>query len=110
VKAVRSWLHFKADLLPASALLPKQDGRTMATTNVAQRLALAVTAPTPETPSLGDRQNSPHSLRHTTALHRLPSGELIDGIARWLGHKSPTTTHQYTEANLAMKAKALARM
>jgi len=31
-------------------------------------------------------------------------------IALWLGHESPTTTHQYTQANLAMKEKALARM
>ena len=32
------------------------------------------------------------------------------GIALWLGHESPTTTHQYTQANLAIKEKALARM
>ena len=43
-------------------------------------------------------------------MHLLQSGEPIDGIALWLGHESPTTTHQYTEANLAMKEKALARM
>ena len=41
---------------------------------------------------------------------QLQSGEPIDGIALWLGHESPTTTHQYTQANLAMKEKALARM
>ena len=28
----------------------------------------------------------------------------------WLGHESPTTTHQYVEANLAMKEKALAKL
>ena len=33
-----------------------------------------------------------------------------DGIALWLGHESPTTTHQYIEADLAMKEKALARL
>lgn len=43
-------------------------------------------------------------------MHLLQSGEPIDGIALWLGHESSTTTHQYTEANLAMKEKALARM
>lgn len=30
-------------------------------------------------------------------------------IALWLGHEGPTTTHQYVEANLAMKEKALAK-
>ena len=43
-------------------------------------------------------------------MHLLQSDEPIEGIALWLGHESPTTTHQYTEANLAMKEKALARM
>ena len=61
-------------------------------------------------PSLRDRQVSPHTIRHTTAMHLLHSGEPIRGIALWLGHERPTTTHQYTAANLAMKEKALARM
>jgi integrase len=43
-------------------------------------------------------------------MHLLQSGEQIDGIALWLGHESPTTTHQYTQANLAMKEKALAKL
>lgn len=110
VKAVRAWLRSNPDLLPASALLPNRDGHTMTRTNVAQRLALAVAAATPKMPSLRDRHISPHTIRHTTAMHLLQSGEPIDGIALWLGHESPTTTHQYTEANLAMKEKALARM
>jgi site-specific recombinase XerD len=110
VKALRSWLRFNPALLPASALLPNRDGLPMTRNNVAQRLALAVAAATPKVPSLRDRHISPHTIRHTTAMHLLQSGEPIDGIALWLGHESPTTTHQYTEANLAMKEKALARM
>lgn len=43
-------------------------------------------------------------------MHPLQSGEPIEGIALRLGHESQTTTHQYTEANLAMKEKVLARM
>ncbi len=110
VKAVRSWLRFNSELLPASALLPNRDGLPMTRTNVAQRLTLAVAAATAAMPSLRDRHISPHTIRHTTAMHLLQSGEPIDGIALWLGHESPTTTHQYIEANLAMKEKALARM
>jgi len=48
--------------------------------------------------------------RHTTAMHLLQSGVDISVIALWLGHDSPTTTHQYVEANVAMKEKALARL
>ena len=43
-------------------------------------------------------------------MHLLQSGEPIEGIALWLGHESPTTTHQYVEASLAMKEKALAKL
>jgi len=49
-------------------------------------------------------------IRHTTAMHLLQSGVDISVIALWLGHESPATTHQYVEADLAMKARALARL
>jgi integrase len=49
-------------------------------------------------------------IRHTTAMHLLQSGVDISVIALWLGHESPTTTHQYVEADLAMKERALARL
>lgn len=110
VQAVRAWLRFNPNLLPESPLLPNRYGHLMTRTNVAQRLALALAAATADMPSLRDRHISPHTIRHTTAMHLLQSGEPIDGIALWLGHESPTTTHQYIEANLAMKEKALARI
>jgi integrase len=31
-------------------------------------------------------------------------------IALWLGHESPSTTHMYVDADLAMKERALARL
>ena len=34
----------------------------------------------------------------------------ISVIALWLGHECPATTHQYVEADLAMKERALARL
>ena len=110
VKAARAWLRLNPGLVSTSALLPNRDGRVMTRANVTQRMALAVAAATPAMPSLRDRRISPHTIRHTTAMHLLQSGEGVDGIALWLGHESPTTTHQYTEANLEMKVKALARL
>lgn len=78
--------------------------------NVTQRLALAVKAGTVAQPQLAKRRISPHIVRHTTAMHLLQSGVGITVIALWLGHESPTTTHQYAEADLAMKERALARL
>ena len=43
-------------------------------------------------------------------MHLLQSGVDISVIALWLGHESPTTTHNYVEADLAMKDRALARL
>ena len=110
VKVIRGWLRFNADLGPTSALLPNRSGEAMTRSNVTQRLALAVQAATCTVPSLAERTVSPHTLRHTTAMHLLQSGVDISVIALWLGHESPTTTHQYVEADLAMKEKALSRL
>lgn len=38
---------------------------------------------------------SPHTIRHTTAMHLLQSGVDIAVIALWLGHEDTATTHIY---------------
>ena len=110
VKQIRAWLRLNPQLQPASALLPNRDGQAMTRGNVTQRLALAVQAATATQPQLAKRSISPHLIRHTTAMHLLQCGVDISVIALWLGHESPTTTHQYVEADLAMKERALGRL
>jgi site-specific recombinase XerD len=110
VKVIRAWLRLNPELGPTSALLPNRGGQAMTRSNVTQRLALAVQAAARSMPSLAGRAISPHTLRHSTAMHLLQSGVGISVIALWLGHESPTTTHQYVEADLAMKEKALSRL
>jgi putative addiction module CopG family antidote len=44
------------------------------------------------------------------ALNLLQSRADPCEIALWLGHESPSTTHMYVEADLAMKERALARL
>ncbi len=60
-------------------------------------------------PSLRDKLISPHTIRHTTAVHLLRAGVDINTIRAWLGHVSLDTTNIYAEVDLEMKAKALAR-
>jgi integrase len=43
-------------------------------------------------------------------MHLLQAGVDISVIALWLGHETPATTHQYIEADLAMKERALAKL
>jgi len=54
--------------------------------NVNKRLALAVNAAAKNIPGLATRHVSPHTIRHTTAMHLLQSGVDISVIALWLGH------------------------
>ena len=107
---IRAWLRLNPQLLPTSALLPNRDGEAMTRDNVAKRLVLAVAAAAKVKVELADRHISPHTIRHTTAMNLLQSGVDISVIALWLGHESPTTTHHYVEADLAMKERALARL
>jgi site-specific recombinase XerD len=110
VLEVRAWLRLNPSLRGEAALIPNRDGQAMSRSNVAQRLALAVSRAAAAQPSLRKKRVSPHTIRHTCAMHLLQSGVPFNVIALWLGHESMTTTHRYVEADLAMKEKALARL
>lgn len=58
-------------------------------------------------PSLCKKNISPHSFRHTTAIHLLQAGVDISTISSWLGHSSLETTNQYIRIDLEMKEKAI---
>lgn len=103
---VRQWLHTES-LSADDPLLPSRFGRPMTRTNVAERLSLLAFAASAQCASLKKRRVTPHTLRHTTAMHLLQSGVDITVIALWLGHENPCTTHAYVEADLSMKQRAL---
>jgi integrase/recombinase XerD len=58
-------------------------------------------------PGLRGRKVTPHTIRHTTAMHLLQSGVEVNVIRSWLGHVSIATTNRYIEIDLQMKRKAL---
>ena len=110
VKTVRVWLRLNSQFEAASPLLPSRDGNAMTRSNVTKRLMLAVRTASEHHPRLTQQRVSPHTIRHTTAMHLLQAGVDISVIALWLGHESPITTHHYVEADLTMKNCALARL
>jgi site-specific recombinase XerD len=110
VQEIRAWLDRNPTLVADAALLPNREGHAMTRCNVCQRLNIAVARAAKVHSSLLNRSISPHSIRHTTAMHLLQSGVAFSVIALWLGHESTMTTHRYVEADLAMKDKALARL
>lgn len=70
-------------------------------------IARTVAIASATTPSLRTKRVSPHTLRHTAAVHLLRAGVDINTIRAWLGHVSLETTNRYAEVDLEMKAKAL---
>ena len=110
VSVMRAWKRRMDESADSTPLFPNRGGTAMSRSNVTQRLALAVAAAAEQHPKLLSRSISPHTFRHTTAMHLLQSGVDMSVIALWLGHESPSTTHMYLEADLAMKERALARL
>lgn len=107
---MRKWKRCLSSPGDSNFLFPNRGGTEMTRSNVTQRLELAVHLATKKCSSLRQRAISPHTIRHTTAMHLLQSGVDIAVIALWLGHESTTTTHMYIEADLSMKQRALDRL
>jgi site-specific recombinase XerD len=106
---LKRWLlQLKSD--SHEPFFPSRGGRPLSRSGVEYRLRLAVKKAAEQFPSLEKRKISPHTFRHTTAMHLLQSGVDITVIALWLGHESPATTHMYIEADLTMKEKALKKL
>jgi site-specific recombinase XerD len=108
-RVLARWLHTRRGGGP-DPLFVNRRGERLTRSGAAHRLALAVERATPQCPSLRHRHVSPHTVRHTTAMHLLQAGTDTAVIALWLGHESPTTTHAYCEADLRMKERTLARV
>jgi integrase/recombinase XerD len=53
------------------------------------------------------RTVSPHTFRHTAAVHLLEAGVEVNVIRGWLGHADLTTTNRYAEINTKAKQDAL---
>ena len=106
---LKNWL-FQIKAYPSDAVFPGRCGKPLSRSGVEYSLRLATKKAAEKFPSLKKRKISPHTLRHTTALHLLQSGVDITVIALWLGHESPATTHLYVEADMTMKENALKKL
>ncbi len=106
---LRQWIRTN-HLSPDSPLLPNRFGEPLTRWGVAWQLRRLIDRARLHCPSLQGQAISPHTLRHSTAMHLLQSGVAPEVIALWLGHESPNTTHLYVEADLEMKQRALDKM
>jgi len=58
-------------------------------------------------PSIKAKTITPHTVRHTTAMHLLRAGNDVNMVSYWLGHADINTTHIYLEIDMEMKRKML---
>ncbi len=61
-------------------------------------------------PSIKTKTVTPHTIRHTTAMHLLRAGNDINMISYWLGHADINTTHIYIEIDMEMKRQMLEKV
>ena len=106
---LRGWLN-QITSAPDAPVFPNRTGAPMSRSGVRDRLDRTVAAAEQDCPSLHGQHVTPHTLRHSTAMHLLQSGTDLAVIALWLGHSSPAVTHQYLEADLAAKEAVLQRL
>jgi len=57
--------------------------------------------------SINNKSVSPHTFRHSTAMHLIRAGNDINMVCSWLGHADINTTHIYVEIDMEMKRKML---
>jgi site-specific recombinase XerD len=95
---------------PETPLLPNRSGKRLSRYGAYKHWQRQVQRLRHQCPSLARSKISPHTLRHTAAMHLLQAGVDITVIALWLGHESPATTHHYVELDLKMKRQCLAKL
>jgi site-specific recombinase XerD len=108
-KRLRRWLRDNR-LAPESPLLPNRFGQPLTRAGAAYQLRRLVKRASARVPTLKERPISPHSFRHATAMALLEAGVPAEVMALYLGHESPTTTHLYVEASLALKQQVLMKL
>jgi len=109
IKALEKW-QVRIKATPESPVFPNRYGVAISRFGVAQRLKSAIKRAIKTCPSLKGRKITPHTFRHTTAMHMLQSGVKLTVISLWLGHEKIETTHDYMKADLEMKRNALSML
>ena len=105
---LRALLGGRLDAPPETPVFLNVRGQSLTRFGIHAVVERTVARAATRMPSLNTKRISPHSVRHTTAVHLLRAGVDINTIRAWLGHVSLETTNRYAEVDLEMKAKALA--
>jgi integrase/recombinase XerD len=108
VEMLRSLLSPRANASPDAPIFLNIRGDPFTRFGIHALVERTVTRAAHTTRTLLRKRVSPHTIRHSTAVHLLRAGVDINTIRAWLGHVSLETTNRYAEVDLEMKAKAIA--
>jgi len=108
VKALKHYVEARSlQLTGTEPLFVNSNGERLTRFGLRHMVGQRAMAAAPACSTLLTRQVTPHTFRHTTAMHLLQAGTDFNMIRSWLGHASVETTHGYAEIDLDMKRKTL---
>ena len=105
---LRAWLTERAGT-PNEPLFPTTTGGRLSPDAIERRLAHHLALAAGNCPTIGAKNISMHTLRHTAAMRLLLAGNDITVIALWLGHEQIATTNIYLHADMSHKQRAIDR-
>ena len=82
-------------------------GRPLQASGVRFRLRQYVASAARQHPRLAEKHVTPHTFRHTAAVHLVAAGVDVTVIQSWLGHAHLDTTFLYAQANVETKRNAI---
>ena len=109
VAVLRAWLTERRGG-PGDPLFPTRAGRPLSRDAVERLVAKHTAAAAATCQSLGGKDVTPHTLRHSAAMALLHAGVDTSVISLWMGHEDPASTQPYLHADMTIKEKALARV
>jgi len=108
VKALQDYLYYRTAKDPAvENLFLNANGSPITRFGVRHIIGKLAGKAKEKCPSIANKAVSPHTIRHTTAMHLLRSGNDINMVSYWLGHANTNTTHIYVEIDMEMKRQML---
>lgn len=108
-KRLLEWVR-EQGLTPDGPLFPSLRGGFLTRSAVDKRLRRAMATLRATNPTMADVKASPHTLRHSTAMHMHDSGAVLAELAMWLGHESIETTNIYLSTSMERKERTLEKL
>jgi site-specific recombinase XerD len=99
--------QYDRPILPEEQVFASRPGRPLTRFGIYKIVCHHAGSLPPNGPMASKKSVSPHTFRHTAAVHLLESGVEINVVRGWLGHASLETTNRYAEITLRTKEAAI---